>query len=107
MRVEEKWQAVDDLSLDEILSVEQVTGVPWGAINPHLSAPVAKALLAAFLVRADGMTDDKAAQIVGGYSVGTIKNVYRYRQDDDLPTDWEDGLPVVDPKADMGAGSTG
>jgi hypothetical protein len=61
------------------------------------SAPAAKALIAAFLVK-DGVPDADARTQVGALKLKTAKNAFEYVEDDDLPDQWEDGLPVVDPK---------
>jgi len=97
VRVGETWQSTDDLTLDEIEAVEKASGVSWGFLNPLRSAAAAKALYAAFLVR-DGVPDDEARTQVGALRLKTAKHTFRYVEDDDLPDQWEDGLPVVDPK---------
>ena len=96
-RVEGSWRDTDLLTFDEIISIEQIAGEPWALCNPYRSGLVAKAMLAAFLVR-EGKSDEDAATIIGGLTLGEVKNSFRHREDDDLPIEWEDGLPVVDPK---------
>jgi hypothetical protein len=106
VKVDDDWRNTDDLTLDEITAIEQVVGEPWSLLNPFRSAPTAKAMYAAFLIR-DGVTDEAAAAQVGAFSMRWIKDRFRFRKDDDLPDTWEDGLPVVDPKPDPVAPSTG
>lgn len=104
VRVADDWRSCDELTVDEIIAVETVSGQAWAFLSPLTSAPVAKSLLATFLVR-DGATDEDAAKTVGALSVGKIRHIFRYREDDDLPDTWEDGLPVVDPKPEAGTGT--
>jgi hypothetical protein len=106
VRVGDTWQNTDDLTLDEVEAVEVASGVGWGLLNPLRSAPAAKALLAAFLVR-DGVSDADARAQVGALRLKTAKHTFVYVEDDDLPDQWEDGLPVVDPKPETVEPSTG
>ena len=98
VRVVDSWRDTDDLTVDEIVAIEAVAGEPWAFLSPMGSAPVAKALMAAFLVR-DGMDDVEATAKISAMTLREIKNCFRYYEDADLPDNWEDGLPVVDPKA--------
>lgn len=103
-RVGGKWRSSDDLTLDELVPIEKVSGIGWGYINPLRNVEVARALLATWLIR-DGLSDDEAKAEIAKFTTKTLKHTFRYTEDDDLPDDWEDGLPVVDPK-DPEAGST-
>lgn len=98
VRVGDTWRNTDDLTLDEIEAVEAASGVSWGLLNPLRSAPAAKALIAAFLI-ADGVPDADARVQVGALKLKTVKHAFEYVEDEDsLPDQWEEGLPVVDPK---------
>jgi hypothetical protein len=105
VRVGDKWENTDDLTLDEVEAVESASGVSWGFMNPLRSSQTAKALLAAFLVR-DGVSDADARVQVGALKLKTAKHTFRFVEDDDLPDQWEDGLPVVDPKPEAAGPST-
>lgn len=105
VRVGDTWRNTDDLTLDEVEAVEAASGVPWGFMNPLRSVSTAKAIYAAFLV-SDGDSDADARTKVGALTMKTAKHTFRYVEDDDLPDNWEDGLPVVDPKPAAGAAST-
>lgn len=103
-RVGVTWRTSDDLTLDELEAIEKASGVGWAYINPLVSSDTARALLAAWLVR-DGGTDEEVKATVAAMTAKTLKHTFRYIEDDDLPAEWEDGLPVVDPKA--GASTAG
>lgn len=99
------WRSSDDLTVGELESIEAATGTPWSLINPFRSMPVARAMLATWLVR-DGKTDDEAKAEVSALTAKTLKNAFRFVDEDDLPDDWTDGMPTVDPKTDAGVPST-
>lgn len=54
----------DELTLDDIETVEKVAGVPWVLVNPLASAKEAKGLLTVLLMRA-GIAEDEALKAAG------------------------------------------
>lgn len=103
-RVDGKWHSSDDLTLDELDVVEKASGIGWGFLNPIRNAATARTLLALWYVK-EGRTDEEAKAAIAALTNKTLKVTFRYVDDDDLPEEWEDGLPVPDPK-DQGAPST-
>lgn len=90
----------DDLTLDEAIAIEKVTGRSWVLINPFRSAEDCKAIIAAFLARKMG--EAEAAKLVGGLSLKAVLDSVELI--DDMPTSYENGLP--DPKVE-GPGTGG
>lgn len=110
VKVDQDWQSCDHLRVEEIAEIEAQTGQAWAFMSPMASIPVAIALFSTFLMRpkddgGQGLSVEEATLTVNNMTVGHIKNRFRYREDDDLPGDWEDGLPVVDPKPEEGSGT--
>lgn len=94
----------DDLTFSELEAIEKASGVGWAYLNPHRNIATAHALLAVWLVR-EGKTDEEAQAAIAELTARTLAVAFKFIEDDDLPDEWEDGLPVVDPK-DPAAGST-
>jgi hypothetical protein len=86
----------DYLTVDEAQSIEKETRRTWGTINPFRSAEDCKAIMVAFLSRPvedGGLGDhDDAVKKVGKMSVKAALAAISVA-DDDLPEEYEDGLP--------------
>lgn len=80
----------DDLTLDEAIAIEQATGVPWTSINPLRSGEHCKLVIAAYLARTRGQ--EVAAKTVGAMTLREVLEAVKWVEDD-LPTEYEDGLP--------------
>lgn len=91
---------VDDLTLDEVCAVEEETGETWLRMNPARSARQARSILVRFAARTLG--DKEARRQVGSLSVRDVVGAIEVVEDD-RPSEFHDGSPVVDPKADTGA----
>ena len=86
---DQKWRT-DDLTLDEAIAIEKVTGRSWMQINPFASAEDCKAIIVAFLGRE--MDEQAAAAKVGALSLGEVLDSINVVKDD-LPSEYADGLP--------------
>lgn len=94
-----QWRT-DDLTLDEAIGIEKVTGRSWMQINPFQSAQDCKAVMVAFLARE---MDTLAAETkVGTLSLREVLDSVELIRDD-LPDQYVDGLP----KAEAGPSTTG
>jgi len=93
-----------DLTLDEVVAVEQATGVGWYALNPVESAAQARALLVEIYART--RSRDEAKKIVGALTVRDAARSIDWENDDDRPIEFENGIPVVDPKEGTGEPAT-
>ena len=80
----------DDLTLDEAIGIETATGTPWTQINPIRSGEHCKLVMVAFLSRS--RSADEAAKVVGGLTLRQVLDAVTWVEDD-LPTEYEDGLP--------------
>lgn len=96
---DDKWRT-DDLTLDEAIGIEKVTGRSWMLISPFKSAEDAKAVLVAFLARS--MDRGTAEAKVGALSLREVLDSIAVVPDD-LPEVYEEGLP----KAGGDPGTTG
>lgn len=93
-----EW-STDDYTLDEMVAAEKQRDVIWSFLLTRAEAGDAesvRALVAAWLARSEADPDaaTKRAGALTNRQV-TVKQV----EDDDRPVQYEDGLPVVDPKA--------
>lgn len=94
---------VDDLTLAEAAQVERETGETWLRMNPVRSAVQARAIVAAYLSR--DLSEEEARKVVDKMTVRAYLDCIE-RVDDDRPDEYQDGRPVVDPKAAEGAPAT-
>jgi len=92
----------DDLTLDEIVAVEGATGVGWYQLNPIESAAQCRAFLVQ--IHARTRTREEAEKLVGGMTAREAAAGIDFTEADDRPIEFDDGMPVVDPK-DGTAGS--
>lgn len=95
----QEWRT-DDLTLDEAIVIQEVTGRSWLDINPFLSAVDAKAIIVEFLAR--DMDRDVAKAKVGAVSIREVLDGVKVAKDD-LPDVYEDG----NPKAEDGPSTDG
>jgi hypothetical protein len=93
------WRT-DDLTLDEAIAIEKVSGRSWMQINPFVSAEDCKAVMVAFLARE--MDSSAAEAKVGALSLREVLDSVDLVKDD-LPEVYQDGLP----KAGGGPSTTG
>jgi hypothetical protein len=84
----------DDLTLDEMVVVEEDTGATWVRFNPFLSSKHARAALIAFLARSIGR--DEATRKVGALSIKEAIDCFEVVAEDDLPDVYENGLPKAE-----------
>lgn len=96
------WRT-DDLTIDEAIKLQEVTGKTWLTISPHQSALDAKAVLAAFLAREMGQ--EAADQKVGALTVSEMLECIS-QVANDLPDYYEDGLPKAEGESSTGSSST-
>ncbi len=86
----------DYLTIDEAKAIEKETRRTWGTINPFRSAEDCQAIMVTFLSRSTeegGLGDrDAAVKKVGKMSVKEALAALS-AVDDDLPEEFEDGLP--------------
>lgn len=80
----------DDLTLDEAVAVEKATGTSWLYLNPLRSGEQCRAMMVAFLSRS--RPPAAAEAFVGALGIReAIASVTKV--DEDLPDEYEDGLP--------------
>lgn len=94
----------DDLSLDELIAVEQSTGIGWDELNPFTSAVVCRAFLVQ--IHARTRSPEEAAKVVGAMSGREAARAVDVATDDDRPIEWDNGVPLVDPKEDTAGPAT-
>jgi hypothetical protein len=94
----------DDLTLDEIITVEQTAGVGWYQLNPVESAVQCRAFLVQ--IHARTRTREEAEKLVGGMTAREAAAGIDFTEDDDRPIEFDDGMPVVDPKEGTAASAT-
>lgn len=99
---------IDDLTLGELRAVEEKTNIPWTRINPLRSAGEASAVLLVLFKR-EGLTDEQAQAKVDAIPFAKVLDEYIRLEDgpaDDRPAEYDDGMPVIDPKAGPAAPGT-
>ena len=94
----------DDLTLAEVSLCEDETGQSWLAANPYTSGKWALAILTRFLARSVG--EEQAKATVGGYTIKEALGALELVEEDDRSTEFVEGIPVVDPKADTDDSAT-
>lgn len=72
-----------DLTLNEIESLETISGQPWALINPLASIRSAKAYLAIFAIR-EGQAEDVVAKNLESLTLREIHGAFEY-VDDEAP----------------------
>ena len=83
----------DSLTLDELDTAEQVSGIPWAAMNPLRSARVAKALMVLLLIRA-GRGEDEALKIAADVTMEQLGDAFEFVPPaDPLPATGEEDPP--------------
>lgn len=70
----------DDLTLEELGTIEDETGVPWSVLNPLAKAAVARAFLRVLFTRS-GLDPGE----VDGLPLRAIKSVFAWREDEPWP----------------------
>lgn len=68
--------ASDDLTLDEVEQLEEITGVPWATMNPLASLKQAKAWLLVSSLHA-GATEAEATDRLAELNLGGIKGAFQ------------------------------
>lgn len=94
-----EWSS-EDYTLGEMVAAEKQRDLVWPFLVKRAAAGDAEcvlALVAAWLARTEA--DPEAAAKRAGTLTGRQFQVAEV-EDDDRPIEWEDGLPVVDPKTD-------
>jgi hypothetical protein len=74
----------DELTLDDIETVEKVCAVPWVLINPLASAREAKGLLAVLLIRG-GVPEPEALKAAGKTTLKKLAGAFRYELENRQP----------------------
>ncbi|MCA1572414.1 MAG: hypothetical protein LC798_19360 [Chloroflexi bacterium] len=86
------WKT-EDLTLDEAIRIEQVTGRSWLRINPFAYGKDAAEVIAMFLSR-DGEDFNEARARVGKLRTGDIIDCFHIVPED-LPDTYQDGNPLA------------
>lgn len=99
---------VDDLTLAEFRVIEERTGVPWTRVNPLVSAQQASAVLYVVAMRGGATAEQAQARVDAMDMPQVLKHLVLepYEHEDDRPKEYEDGVPVIDPKADPAGQAT-
>jgi hypothetical protein len=74
----------DELTLDDIETVEKVAGVPWVMVNPLASAKEAKGLLTILLMRA-GIPENEALKAAGRTPLRKLAGAFAFELPDRQP----------------------
>ena len=89
---EDKEHREDDLTIDQAVRIEKLTGESWLHIVPLRSADHAKAILTVMHSAATGEPEAAVAARVGALKLAEyLKRVGTY--EDDLPQQYTDGFP--------------
>jgi hypothetical protein len=68
----------DSLTLDDLDTAEQVSGIPWPLMHPLRSAKVAKALLMLLLMRGGGLGEDEAVKCAGALTADQLVDAFTF-----------------------------
>ncbi len=98
--VEGEKVSSDDLTLDEVIAVEKATGSGWFELNPYNSAAHCRAILVQ--INSRRRPKDDAEKLVGAMTIREAQDSVDFVARDDRPEIYQDGIPVVDPKAERG-----
>ena len=79
----------DDFLIDDLAQIEKSTGTPWSVANPWRDVKVARAFLAAAMLRA-GRGEEEVATALSLLTLKQLKTVFKW-VDDDEPPAGEDG----------------
>jgi hypothetical protein len=93
-----EW-TTDDYTLDEMVAAEKQRDLVWSFLLQRAGAGDAecvRALIVVWLARTEADAD-VAAERAGALTNRQVR--VEPMEDDDRPVQYEDGLPVVDPKA--------
>ena len=96
----EEWTS-DDLTLGEQCDIERKLGLKWSYLDPVAEVIPRQAVIAAWYSRT--LSADEAEKKANAL---TVRQVHVEVVEDDRPAEFDDGLPVVDPKADGAAPAT-
>lgn len=91
----------DDFTLGDLGRVEDETGVPWSTANPFRSVKTARAFLRAAYVNAGLGPDD-----VDALTLGTLKRVFEFREDEPWPETGDGEGDDADPPGGSSGGSS-
>lgn len=108
IRVDGHALLIDDLTLAEFRTIEERTSVPWTRLNPLRSAAEAAAVLFVLFCRFGATAEEANARADGLNLKQALEHITLedYEHADDRPSEYEDGVPVIDPKAGPGAPGT-
>jgi len=102
---EGSW-STDDLTLAEVVGIEQETGESWVYMNPLRSAVQARAIVRRLLARDSGL-DDATKRVDKMRVVDVVAAIEPERDgEDDRPKSHVDGMPEVDPKEETDGSAT-
>jgi hypothetical protein len=83
----------DDILLREMVDIEAELDEAWVLINPLRSAAALRLLARTFLLR--DHPEGEVTEMIDALTVGQARKVVRW-VDDDLPTQYEDGIPLAE-----------
>ena len=88
----------EDLTLDECVEIEKEAEEAWSFVilAPLKSAAHARAVLTKVMARKHG--PEEAAKRAGAMTFSQVLDAFEHVEDDQ-PKQYQDGMPVVDPKA--------
>lgn len=85
-----------DVSMDDIAALEAATGETWKTLHPFNSGTIGMRMAACLLVRLAGWDLDAATKRVGEMKLDEFVDcLSSYDPDDDLPSEYTEGLPPV------------
>lgn len=95
-----------DLTVDQAEQIVELTGTSWQYTHPATSPKHAKAVIAVCHAARTGAPVDELMRKVGALTVDAVLDCIS-REETDLPTTYEDGLPKsgVDPSTAASSGS--
>jgi hypothetical protein len=88
----------DDLTVEEAVRIEELMGKSWLDINPVLHGSAFRAMAITFL--STHMDRKDAIAFVGAIKLNKVLDHVRWVEEDDLPVEFEDGIPKSEEATD-------
>jgi len=88
----------DDLLIEDVGAIEKASGTSWYICNPLVEVPVARAFLAAALLRS-GRTPDVVEKVLSTLTLKQLAHAFTYVPDDETGGEAEEVDPSDPPPA--------
>jgi hypothetical protein len=101
VNVADRSYMLDDLTLDEVVELEEFLDCAWLEVRPLRYARHGRAVLTIFMRRSMGEAEVAAA--LKAMTFADYEKALVFEPTDDLPVTWEEGLPLTDAAATTGS----